>query len=121
MFGDALCTDMSEPAAEIAVMYRWRLHSGMERQFQQAWERATPLLMRHRGALGSRLHSAEDGTWFAYALWPSKLAWQHSRTLPSVDPEASREMLEAEAEAFEPVLLTPVADFLTIGAVHSGI
>ena len=112
---------MTASPAGFAVIYRWRLHAGMERQFQQAWERATPLLMRQRGALGSRLHKAEDGTWFAYALWPSKLAWEQSRALPSVDPEASRQMREAEAEAFEPVLLTPVADFLTRGAVHSAI
>jgi len=110
---------MNEPPAGFAVIYRWRLHPGTERQFQQAWERATPLLMRHRGALGSRLHKAEDGTWIAYALWPSKLAWEQSRALPSVDPDASRQMLAAEAEAFAPVLLTPVADFLTRSAAHS--
>ena len=77
--------------------------------------------MHQRAALGSRLHKAEDGTWFAYALWPSKWAWEQSQALPSVDPEGSRQMLEAEAEAFEPVVLTPVADFLMRGAVHSSI
>ena len=110
---------MNEPTAGFAVIYRWQLHPGMERQFQQAWERATPLLMRQRGALGSCLHKAEDGTWVAYAQWPSKLAWEQSRALPAVDPDGSRQMLEAEAEAFASVLLTPVADFLTGGATHS--
>lgn len=77
--------------------------------------------MRLRGALGSRLHRAEDGTWVAYAQWPSKAAWEKSRSSESVDPEASRMMLEAEVEAFPPVLLTPVADFLQTGAVENAL
>ena len=109
---------MTELAIGFVVIYRWRLHPGKERQFQQAWERATPALMRLRGALGSRLHCAEDGTWVAYAQWSSRQAWEQSRALPSVDPYASRQMLEAEAEAYAPVLLTPVADFLTRNAIH---
>src|SRR5437899_299260 len=28
--------------------------------------------MQYRGGLGSRLHKAEVGTWYAYAQWPSK-------------------------------------------------
>ena len=111
---------MAEPPVGFTVLYRWRLNPGMERQFQQAWEQATPLLMRQRGALGSRLHQAEDGTWFAYAQWPNRQAWERSRALPSVDPDASRQMGEAEAEAFAPILLTPVADFLNCKAMQSG-
>jgi heme-degrading monooxygenase HmoA len=110
---------MSEAPVGFVVIYRWRLRPGMERQFQQAWEQATPLLMRQRGALGSRLHQAEDGTWVAYAQWPSRQSWEQSRAAPSIDPEASRQMLAAEAEAFPPVLLTPVADFLRHNAILS--
>ena len=110
---------MSEAPVGFAVIYRWRLRPGMERQFQLAWERATPLLMRHRGALGSRLHQAEDGTWIAYAQWPSRQSWEQSQASPPIDPEASRQMLAAEAEAFAPVLLTPVTDFLRHNAQPS--
>jgi heme-degrading monooxygenase HmoA len=110
---------MNEPTVGFVVMYRWRLRPGMERQFQQAWERATPLLIRNRGALGSRLHKADDGTWVAYAQWPSKETWERSRASPSVDPEASQQMLAAEAEAFPPVMLIPVADFLKPNATAS--
>ena len=109
---DGRVTDMSKPTVGFVVIYRWKLHAGMERQFQQAWERATPLLMRHRGALGSRLHKSADGTWIAYAQWPNRHSWELSRALPAVDPEASRQMLEAEAESYPPILLAPVADFL---------
>ena len=108
---------MSKPSVGFVVIYRWRLHPGKERQFQQAWERATPLLIRHRGALGSRLHKSADGTWVAYAQWPSRQSWEQSRVQPAVDPEASRQMLEAEAESFAPILLAPVADFLGHDAI----
>ena len=108
---------MSESRVGFVVIYRWRLHPGMERQFQQAWERATPLLMQHRGALGSRLHKSDDGTWVAYAQWPTRQSWEQARASATLDPEASRQMREAEAESFAPILLTPLADFLG----HNGI
>lgn len=98
-----------------AVIYRWRLKPGKEDQFRQGWERATVLLMRERGALGSRLHKADDGTWVAYAQWPSKSAWETSRSLPSVDPGASQMMKDAIIESWEPVLLTPLIDHLQPG------
>lgn len=110
---------MSNPLVGFVVIYRWRLRPGMERQFQRAWEQTTPVLMRQRGALGSRLHRAADGTWLAYAQWPSRQAWEQSQALPSVDADASRQMLEAEAEALAPIFLTPVADFLKHCAIHS--
>jgi heme-degrading monooxygenase HmoA len=103
------------------VIYRWRLHPGKEAQFRRAWERATPLLMRLHGALGSRLHQAEDGTWIAYAQWPSKAAWEKSRASDSVDIEARRVMLDAEMEAYPPILLTPVADFLQPGTIENAV
>lgn len=95
-----------------AVIYRWRLHPGKEQQFREAWERGTLLLMKKRGGLGSRLHKAEDGTWIAYAQWPSREAWERARALGSVDPEISRLMRDSEAEEFPPILLAPIADHL---------
>jgi hypothetical protein len=68
--------------------------------------------MKLRGALGSRLHIAEDGTWVAYAQWPSKTIWENHRTFPPVDSEISRLMIEAEEESFPPILLTPIVDYL---------
>lgn len=95
-----------------AVIYRWRLKVGMEDQFIESWSQATKLLMNERGALGSRLHQAEDGTWISYAQWPSKEAWEHHRSLPSIDTEISKLMKEAEEEAFTPIIMTPIADYL---------
>ena len=103
---------MVDKQTGFAVIYRWRLKAGLEPQFVENWSKATELIMKERGALGSRLHQAEDGTWISYAQWPSKDVWLHHRSLPSIDPEISKLVLEAEEEAFPPILLTPVADFL---------
>jgi quinol monooxygenase YgiN len=101
---------------DLAVIYRWSLHPGKEEQFRQAWERATELYIRSHGALGSRLHQSEDGTWVAYAQWPSRAAWEQAHALGSPDAEAARQMRDAEADVFPPLLLTPVADHLLPGA-----
>jgi heme-degrading monooxygenase HmoA len=106
---------------DFVVIYHWRLRPGKEAQFRQGWERGTRALMRLRGALGSRLHRADDGTWVAYAQWPSRAAWEKSRSSESVDAEASRMMRDAELEAYPPVLLIPVADFLQAGAVENAL
>lgn len=95
-----------------AVIYRWRIRSGLEEQFQQAWATATESFMVERSALGSRLHHADDGTWVAYAQWPSREAWQASRGLGPVDSRAAAVMAEAIVESFEPILLAPVRDYL---------
>jgi|SRR5438093_11766881 len=93
------------------VLYRWKFRPGLEAQSIAAWERATQLIMQHRGGLGSRLHQGEDGTWYAYAQWPSKEVWQAHREAAPIDPEVAL-MLEAEETEFSPVCLAPVSDFL---------
>lgn len=103
---------MTSKTPAFAVIYRWKLKEGLEQQFIENWSKATQLLMKERGALGSRLHQAEDGTWVSYAQWPNKEAWLHHRSLPSIDPKISRLVTEAEEEAFPPILLTPIADYL---------
>jgi quinol monooxygenase YgiN len=95
-----------------AVIYRWRIRNGLEGQFQQAWASTTEVFMAERGALGSRLHQADDGVWVAYAQWPSRHAWEDSRNLGPADPAVSGMMAEAIEESFEPILLHPVKDYL---------
>lgn len=94
------------------VVYRWKLRQGLEPQFIDAWTRGTKLILQKRGALGSRLHQADDGTWYAYAQWPSRAAWEAHRAAASVDAEVARLMREAEEMAYPAVCLQPVADFL---------
>ncbi len=94
------------------VIYRWRLHPGMEEQFQSQWAISTERILREEGGLGSRLHRADDGSWIGYAQWPDRATWEHARTLNSDDTAGRQRFLDAIAQTFPPVLLTPVADFL---------
>ena len=101
------------------VVYRWQLHDGKRGQFQRAWETVTTQLIRDQGALGSRLHVSEDGTVVAYAQWPSKEAWEESRRTGPCDPTAFAAMRDATTRTFEPMLLTPVCDYLLAGRITS--
>jgi heme-degrading monooxygenase HmoA len=95
-----------------AVIYRFRVRSGLEPQFIAAWERATHAIRSLRGGLGSRLHRAADGSLIAYAQWPSREAWERSRAAEPADREASALMREAIAESDPPLLLDPISDLL---------
>lgn len=103
---------MGDSKVGFAVIYRWRLHVGMEDQFRRAWEAVTLGIKAERGGLGSRLHLADDGTWVAYAQWPDRETWERSRELGPLDESASTEMQEAVSKSFPPILLDPVCDRL---------
>ena len=94
------------------VLYRWRLHPGMETSFVEAWSRISELLRSLRGSLGSRLHRGSDDLWYSYAQWPSAEARDQAFAQPPVDAEASEQMRAAIAERFPEVVLDAVADFL---------
>lgn len=96
-----------------AVIYRWKLKAGTEPGFILAWAAATRAIREKRGGLGSRLHQAEDGTWVAYAQWPSREDWERSRMATPADAEASEKMKEAIEESLPPILLEPVEDLLS--------
>ncbi|WP_269531756.1 antibiotic biosynthesis monooxygenase [Chitinimonas sp. BJYL2] len=98
-----------------AVLYRWRLKPGQESQFIAAWSFLTCRYRDQHGAMGSRLHRAEDGTWYAYAQWPSPDARTIAFANESPDHEAQHhadQMHAAVAEYFPEVRLAPVADYL---------
>lgn len=94
------------------VLYRWRLHPGMESSFIEAWSRLSELLRSERGSLGSRLHCGSDGLWYSYAQWPSAQARNDAFAIGTVDPVASGQMEQAIAERYPEVVLESVADFL---------
>ena len=95
-----------------AVLYRVRLHPGMEVQYIDAWSRVTKALRAERGGLGSRLHRGPDGIWYAYAQWPSAQARTQAFAAGPVDAEAERLMQEAIAERLPEIVLEPVANYL---------
>ncbi len=106
---------MATSIVGFAVIYRWRIRGGLEEQFQQAWETVTKALLTKSGALGSRLHQAEDGSWVAYAQWPTKDVWERSRELGSLNSAAEAAMREATEESFPPILMRPMCDHLVSG------
>jgi hypothetical protein len=58
------------------------------------------------------LHQAEDGTWAAYAQWPTKEMWQADRTLDAETNRARQQMREAVEESLPDLYLTVSDDFL---------
>lgn len=98
------------PRSGFAVVYQWRLKSGMEPQFHEAWAVLTRLLADRRGALGSRLHRTDSGTLVAYAQWPDRATWERSCALHELDAQLSQRMLDAVEETWSPMLLTTVGD-----------
>jgi hypothetical protein len=56
------------------VAYKFTLlsnNSETRRQFIEVWSGLTVFFKESCGALGSRLHYADDGSFYAYAQWPS--------------------------------------------------
>jgi hypothetical protein len=94
------------------VIYRWRLHAGMEDAFVAAWARLTDAIRARRRGLGSRLHRTGDQLWLAYAQWPDRGTWEAAGAAESPDPGARAAMAAAIAERFDPILLDTVSDRL---------
>ena len=103
---------MTHKGPSFSVLYRWKLHPGIEASFVEAWSRVSALLLTQRGSLGSRLHRGKDGIWYSYAQWQSAAARSAAFSGAPVDPEASRQMREAIAETLPEVVLDSVADFM---------
>ena len=78
----------------VIVLYRWKLKPGGEAIFREGWREMTESIYRTRGSLGSRLHRAEDGTWLAYAQWPSEETWRKSQKSGPANEAAGRKMSE---------------------------
>lgn len=82
----------------IAVLYRWRVRPGMERQFAEAWGRGTAVIHERCNSYGARLHRGEDGVWVSYARWPSEAARKACFDGFDFTHEAFVKMREAVAE-----------------------
>lgn len=99
------------------VLHRWRLLEGRIAEFQRGWTELVQLNIEKHGALGSRLHKAENGVWISYAQWPTRELWRNSLEGPQ-PTEARALMVSAILEQFPPIELTPVLDHLI--ATHIG-
>ena len=106
-----------------AVLYRWKLKPGKEDEFSAAWARMAEVLCAECGALGSRLHTAADGTHVAYSLWPSREAWQLAQ-IHAPKSAARALMAAAIEERFPETHLEAVAeqrgDGMAAGVTNAG-
>lgn len=95
------------------VLYRWRIKPGLEEQFVESWSAVTKYYRSEHGSLGSRLHRAQDGSFYGYAQWPSE---EHRRRVFETAPRhpASAAMREAIAEEFSEVILEVLSDYLVV-------
>jgi heme-degrading monooxygenase HmoA len=94
------------------AIYHWKLKPGKEEQFQQAWAKLTITIRQRFGSYGSRLHKTADGTWLAYAQWPSREAWD---SFSLQDPESiatRKQMLEAIESKFPDITMDVSEDYL---------
>lgn len=101
---------MTRRTPGFVVLYRWRVDPHCEAPFVAAWSRITELLVSE-GSLGSRLHRASDGLWYAYAQWPSDEARQRAFAL-TLDPVASAQLRASIVESLPELVLDLVADYL---------
>jgi quinol monooxygenase YgiN len=95
------------------VVYRWKLKEGMDERFREGWRRATDAIIEKYGALGSRLHKAEDGSWLAYAQWPDKERWEAMRQGPAADAHGfamMKESIDESAGIISPLFCMIVTD-----------
>ncbi|WP_181899432.1 antibiotic biosynthesis monooxygenase [Flagellimonas nanhaiensis] len=54
-----------------AIIYKFDVKKGRVEEFKMAWKKLTGAYLEFSGSMGSRLHSDENGTFIAYALWPN--------------------------------------------------
>jgi heme-degrading monooxygenase HmoA len=93
------------------VIYRWRVISGLEAQFEEGWAAGTARIAAEFGGWGSRLHRAEDGAYIAYAQWPDEATWKKAMEtrMAHSDDEARRKYRAAIVEgSFETLFAMPV-------------
>ncbi len=91
------------------VIYNWKVDPKLELQFLRVWRARTIKIQKCLGSYGSRLYKAEDGTYVAIALWPSRQQWSLQAPLPDDDQDAEM-FAQAVVEHLSTQMLTMVDD-----------
>jgi len=94
------------------ALYEFKVKSGFEKQFEDNWGIVTEHIHKVRGSLGSRLHKADDGTYVAYAQWPSEARYNLETPLPPIAMNARTLMKDACENLKVIKLMSVVADLL---------
>lgn len=95
-------------------LYRWKIKSGKDQQFEYNWSLVTQAIRKQCGSYGSRLHLAENGDYIGYAQWPDSKT-RESCELNSSSTEARRLMRESIEYSYPDEQLAVKMDFL----IHS--
>ena len=94
------------------AVYKWKIIPGKESEFQNRWEMGTKIFRDDHEALGSRLHRGDDGTYMAYAQWPSREIYFRKSELSFEHTEHLSKMRDC-IEKSEPVTFFEVmSDYL---------
>jgi len=94
------------------AVYEFKVKSGYEDQFEKNWHNVTEAIFKVRGSLGSRLHKANDGTYVAYAQWPSEEQYNLDTPLPNEAMKSRTLMKDACIEQTVIKLMTVTDDLL---------
>ena len=101
------------------VIYQFIVKPNAKTAFIQAWKALTELIYNHESSLGSRLHLTEDGTYLAYAQWPSKEVWKSSGAKLPASSDAIRKQMREACESIEILYQLEVIEDLTRTKVQS--
>ena len=85
----------------LVAIYRWRIADEHVEAFRARWTHATRALKPH-GGMGSLFARADDGTYYAVALWPDRET--RERAFDATEDGAPW----PPAERLEPILLDPI-------------
>lgn len=85
------------------AVYKFNVLVGSQDQFQKAWSELTKLIYQYEGSLGSRLHSAGDGIYIAYAQWPSRSIWENSGSNLPEEGSKWREVMRSVCSKIETI------------------
>lgn len=96
------------------VLFHWQLDENHINDFKEGWTTIIKYNIQHYGALGSKLHHCEDGSWISYSQWPSKAHWLRSKDAEHLDKikQARAKMRLAIIQQYEPILMIPQLDHL---------
>lgn len=95
----------------IVYLYRWKIKTGRELQFEENWSIVTKAILDQCGSYGSRLHRSAQGEYLGYAQWPDQLTRDKCELDASVQ-DARVLMRDAIEYSYEDDLLEIRSDYL---------
>ncbi len=96
----------------IIFLYRWKIKTGKEIQFEENWAIVTIAIRKECGSYGSRLHIAENAEYVGYAQWPDLTTREKCELLDPSSAEARRLMRDAVEHSYPDQMLEIKSDLL---------